>query len=92
MLRAGLRRQVGSAWQRLWATVSAVAREGSWASAGVGRSGGRGREGVRAERRRGVSQALGWTWGKEVGRGEKEKKATGLTELGWFGFLFLFYF
>ena len=40
-----------------------------------------------------MSQALGWTWGKEVGRGEKEKKAAGLTELGWFSnFLSLSYF
>ena len=38
MLWAGLRRQVGSAWQRLWATVSAGAREGGWASAGTGRA------------------------------------------------------
>ena len=60
-----------------------------WEWAGAGDVG---RKACRPSGGGGVSQALGWTWGKEVGRGEKEKKAAGLTELGWFGFLFLFYF
>ena len=75
---------MGSAWQRLWATVSAGAREGGCASAGTGRA----EEGAK---RAGalVARSCGADWagaarGLEQARGRGKKKwATGESGVGW---------